>query len=113
MRQHFIHYLTAYRDCPPGLMAVEMEMQLNNMKKRADIVVHNREGSPLLIVECKAPAVGIAQSAFEQALRYYTALRPRYVVVSNGLKHYCLQVKTDGSYKLLEEIPRYGEMGAD
>lgn len=111
VRQHFIHYLTGEKGYPAGLMAVEMAMRYNRMTKRGDIVVHDREGKPVLIVECKAPDVKITQDAFDQVARYHMALRPNYVAVSNGIEHYyCWIDHKLKDYAFIDELPLYSEL---
>ena len=55
VRQNFIRYLMDVGGYPPGLLAVEVMSPFNKLKKRLDILVHNRDGKPVMIVECKAP----------------------------------------------------------
>lgn len=55
VRQHFIGYLVNDRKVPASLISVEGSLKYNRLKKRSDIVVHDRQGKPRLIVECKAP----------------------------------------------------------
>ena len=54
--------------------------------------MHDRRGAPLALVECKAPEVRIDRSTFEQAARYNSVFRVRYLMVTNGLRHYCCTV---------------------
>ena len=108
VRQNFIRYLIDERDCPASLMSVEKGMVLNDLRKRSDIVVHDQNGAPALIVECKAPSVTINQAAFDQIARYNMVLRVRYLVVTNGLRHfYCLIDHKKESYDFLKDIPKY------
>ena len=78
------------------------------MQTRADIVLYNREGKPNMIVECKAPNVKITQEAFNQIAKYNFKLKVRYLVLTNGIQHFCCQMdyETNG-IKFLEEIPSY------
>jgi type I restriction and modification enzyme subunit R-like protein len=61
VRQHLIHYLNKDKGYPLGLMMVEKEFKYNKLSKRADIIVCDRTGAPLLMVECKSPDVEISQ----------------------------------------------------
>jgi hypothetical protein len=78
------------------------------MTRRADIVVHNRQGRPLLMVECKAPEVAIKQTAFDQVTRYNKVVGAAYLVVTNGLVHYCAALDADAhTYRFLDSLPTY------
>jgi len=92
VRQNFIHYLNKEKNYPFGLMGVEKMVKYNSLKTRADIVIYNREGMPSVIVECKAPNVKIIQDAFNQIAKYNYKLRVKYLVVTNGLQHFCCEM---------------------
>src|SRR3989337_293887 len=89
VRQNFIRYLIHEKQFPATLIVIEMAMKYNRMKKRGDVVVYDRAGKPVVIVECKAPDVKITQNAFDQVARYNMALKVKYLVATNGLTHYC------------------------
>ncbi|MDA0890661.1 MAG: type I restriction enzyme HsdR N-terminal domain-containing protein, partial [Bacteroidetes bacterium] len=92
VRQHFIHYLSKQKNYPFGLMGVEQMIKYNNLKTRADIVLYNVEGVPSMIVECKAPNMKITQDTFDQIARYNFKLKVKYLVVTNGLQHFCCEM---------------------
>ena len=108
VRQHFIHYLNQEKNYPLGLMGVEQMVKYNGMQTRADIVLYTTEGKPNMIVECKAPNVKITQDAFNQIAKYNFKLKVKYLVLTNGIQHFCCQMdyETNG-IKFLEEIPSY------
>ena len=108
VRQHFIYYLNQEKNYPLGLMGVEQMVKYNGMQTRADIVLYTTEGKPNMIVECKAPNVKITQDAFNQIAKYNFKLKVRYLVLTNGIQHFCCQMdyETNG-IKFLEEIPSY------
>lgn len=111
VRQHFVHYLMNQLDYPAGLIAIETVVKINTLNQRADVVVYNRKGKPVMIIECKAPKVKIDNSVFEQAARYNLNLGVDYLLVTNGIKHYCAQLdKENRSYKMLKAIPGYEEI---
>ncbi len=111
VRQHSVSYLINEKQCPASLIAVEKELSLNGMKKRTDIVVYYKEGNPLLIVECKAPSIKISPAVFEQAARYNLTLKVNYLMVTNGLQHYCCFIDHHKqSFSYLEEIPMYQQL---
>ena len=105
VRQHFIHYLVNEKKFPKSLLAVEMEIMMNKLRKRCDIVGYNNSGIPILIVECKAPGIKISQRTFDQVATYNIALRVKYLAVSNGLEHYFCEIDFDKkTYRFLKEV---------
>ena len=108
VRQHFIHYLNKDKNYPFGLMGVEQMIKYNNLKTRADIVLYNVEGVPSMIVECKAPNMNITQDTFDQIARYNFKLRVKYLVVTNGLQHFCCEMDYKKNQILfLKGIPNF------
>ena len=111
VRQNFVQYLIHEKQFPKSLIAIEMEIKYNQMKKRGDVVVYDKSGSPIVMIECKAPAVKITQDTFDQIARYNLVLNVKYLIVTNGLDHYCCQMDHQKqSYNFLEEIPKYQQM---
>ena len=92
VRQHCVLYLIEEKGYPKSHINVEKELIVNDLKKRYDIVVFNRNGSIHLIVECKAPTVMINQSTFDQIAQYNLELNANYLMVTNGLNHYYCQM---------------------
>jgi len=109
VRQHVVEFLIREKACPSGLLGVEVSLPYWGMRQRADIVVFNKQAKPLLIVECKAATVKLTNKTFEQIARYTIGQDIDYLIVTNGLKHYCLQ-KQNGKYEFLDEIPNYDSM---
>ncbi len=108
VRQHLVHYLNIYKKYPISLMSIEHALVYNGMKKRADIVCFDTTGKPIVLVECKAPNVKVSQKVFEQIARYNFDLRVPYLMVSNGLEHFCCQMNYEKiSYNFLKDIPEY------
>ena len=112
VRQHFVHFLIEQKGYSKTLMANEVAVTLNGMSRRCDTVVYRQEGmKPLMIVEYKRPDMEITQRVFEQICRYNMVLEVEWLVVSNGLKHYCCQVDIkNGGYAFMKDIPSYGEI---
>ena len=108
VRQHFIHYLNKDKNYPFGLMGVEQMIKYNNLKTRADIVLYNVDGIPNMIVECKAPNMNITQDTFDQIARYNFKLKVKYLVVTNGLQHFCCEMDYKKNQILfLKGIPNF------
>ncbi len=108
VRQNFISYLVENKNYPKGLIAVEKKVDVNRMPQRSDIVLYNNMAIPVMIVECKAPSVKISQETFNQIARYNMKLQVPYLVVTNGLNHYCCQIDYEmNSFKFIPDIPDY------
>ena len=108
VRQHFVHFLLAHKGCPQALMANEVLVQLNGTKKRCDTVLYRRDLTARMIVEYKAPEIEITQKVFDQITRYNMVLKVDYLIVSNGLQHYCCRIDYEhNSYTFLQDIPEY------
>jgi len=111
VRQQFIHYLIYEKHYPKGLLAVERQLKIYDLEKRTDIVLYDTEGKPLVITECKAPSVKITQKAFDQIARYNMNFKAAYLIVTNGMKHYCCEINyKKKSYTFLKEIPEYDKI---
>ena len=108
VRQHFVHYLIRQKGYPQALMANEVQVVLNGMKRRCDTVLYRRDLSARMIIEYKKPEVKITQAVFDQITRYNMVLRVDYLIVSNGMEHYCCRMNYEqSSYDFLPEIPDY------
>lgn len=108
VRQNFIEFLLNDKKFPKGLISVESKITLNGLTKRTDILVHSRDAKPLLIVECKSSDVKITQEVFDQIARYNMVLHVKYLVLTNGLQHYCCQIDhINQKYNFIKDIPEW------
>ena len=108
VRQNFLKYLTEIKNYPASLIAVEKGIRVNNMQKRFDAVVYNRKGKPVMLIEFKSPDISISQKVMDQISRYNLSLNVNYLIVSNGLSHYCCKVNREsGTFNFLVDIPNY------
>jgi len=108
VRQNFIHFLIEEKNYPQSLISIEYALKLLKMHKRSDIVLFDNQGSPRVIVECKAPEIKISQDTFDQAARYNMSLKVDYLIVTNGLDHYCCKINYEKeSYEFLTDVPDY------
>ena len=111
VRQHFVNYLINHKGFPESLIANEIGITLNGTRRRCDTVVFDKHGSPMVIVEYKASSIVISQSTFDQIVRYNMVLHARYLIVSNGMNHYCCRIDYDNmSYDFLKEVPDYADL---
>ena len=108
VRQHFVHFLIEHKGYPKALMASEIQLAIGNKKLRCDSVLYDRTLRPRMIIEYKAPTVNITQKVFDQITIYNMLLHVDYLVVSNGIKHYCCRMDyANQKYLFLEDIPDY------
>jgi hypothetical protein len=111
VRQHFIHYLVSYLQYPKSLLAIERGTSYNHLAKRPDLCVYGPNGRPVMLVECKAAQVPITAATVKQASVYNQNIKARYVVLTNGLEHYCWEVDFGSStYNALQQIPAYPDL---
>lgn len=108
VRQHFTAWMRDVRHYPASLMANEIGIEVNGTRKRCDTVVFGKDGKPMVIIEYKAPDVAVNQAVFDQIVRYNQTLHADYLVVSNGINHYCCVMDYEsGTYHFIPEIPDY------
>lgn len=113
VRQHFVHFLIGQKGYPKGLLANEVELRVGEKRLRCDTLLYNRAMQPQMIVEYKAPDIGITQRVFDQISAYNLLLHVDYLVVSNGCQHYCCRMDYERhGYTFLGEIPDYAEIAS-
>lgn len=111
VRQHLILYLNQDLGCPLPLMAVEKALKYNGMNRRSDLVIYGRTGKALLLAECKAPEITISKDTFDQAARYNMSLQVPYLLVTNGLQHFCCLIDFENeTYTYIKDIPTFIQM---
>lgn len=114
VRQHFINYLVTHLHYPKSLVAVERGTVYNQLAKRTDVCIYSPAGKPVMLVECKSTSVGITAATIKQASVYNQKIRARFIVLTNGLEHYCWQVDFDTQqYLPLTQVPDYTELTAE
>jgi hypothetical protein len=108
VRQNFVKYLNEEKDYPLSLMSLEAEQRAYTARRRTDILIFNAQGNPVMIVECKAPGIKLGDKTFEQAAGYNYNLKVNYLLVTNGLKHYCMRLDIETKrWEFLKDIPDY------
>lgn len=111
VRQNFVEYLIREKNYPDTLMNNEIGINLNGMTKRCDTVVFGKDHTPLAIVEFKAPEITINQVVFDQIVRYNMVLQVPFLIVSNGINHYCCYVDyAKHSCRFIADIPAYTDL---
>lgn len=111
VRQHFIHFLIETKGYPAALLANEVKLRIGTKTLRADSVLYTTTLSPRMIIEYKAPHIKITQHTFDQIRAYNLMLKATYLIVSNGLSHYCCKLNQNTQeYIFLKDIPRYTDL---
>jgi hypothetical protein len=105
VRQNFVHYLISQLNYPSTVIAIEKEISLNDLKKRFDILVYDKEHKPWMLVECKEPKVNLSEEVLQQVLRYNISVPVEYIVITNG--NATVGWKKESELKLLSELPEW------
>ena len=109
VRQKVLYLLVEHLHAPAGLVAVEYSVKVNGMDKRCDAVVFGQDSAPLMIVECKASSVKLTAKTLDQAVRYYAALKPKFLMLYNGTECHCFKVE-NSELQPMDHLPDYKEM---
>ena len=111
VRQHFVHWLVDHKGYPKGLLGNEVALLCGDKTLRCDSILYDKEAKPLMIIEDKAPTVAVTQRVFSQISTYNLLLHVDYLVVSNGLQHYCCKMDYERqTYVFLNDIPSYSAL---
>lgn len=111
VRQNFVSFLVNYKSYNPVLMANEVRISLNGMSRRCDTVLYSHNLIPKMIIEYKRPSVVIGPKVFKQICHYNLVMRVDYLIVSNGLEHYCCKMDYENeTYNFLNNIPDYSDL---
>ncbi|MFY7666854.1 type I restriction enzyme HsdR N-terminal domain-containing protein [Flavobacterium sp.] len=109
VRQHVIALLQTHYQIPTTLISVERQLKINQLIKRFDLVVFNKNGSIFLLVECKAPEISIKQDTFDQIARYNLHVQAQHLFVTNGLEHYFCKLDYERErFELIPDLPAFG-----
>ena len=107
VRQHFVKYLIQEKNYPASLIVLEKGLKLNELTKRADVLIY-KDSFPVALVECKAPNVKISQNTFDQIARYNLVFKVPYLIVTNGMNHYCASIDFQNqTFNFIKEIPTF------
>ena len=108
VRQHFVHYLIEHKGYPMALLANEVELRVGEKKLRCDTLLYSKALQPQMIIEYKAPTIQLQQKTFDQISAYNLLLKVDYLIISNGLQHYCCKMDYEHQkYLFLQDVPDY------
>jgi type I site-specific restriction endonuclease len=106
VRQQLLHRLVEQLDYPKSLIAVEKAITVGEAKKRCDAVVYDAALQPLMIIECKAETVPLAQKTLDQAITYNRKLNVPHLLLYNGIQ----AIYVNGNNTYLTGLPRYTDL---
>tara|TARA_Y100001933_G_C18845473_1_gene499453 strand:- start:249 stop:674 length:426 start_codon:yes stop_codon:yes gene_type:complete len=109
VRQNFILYLYKKKGYPINLMSTEKKTKINGINFRTDIVCYNKIGKPILLIECKSQNIKINIKTFDQLINYQSSLNANYMVITNGNKTICFNIKNN-KINLIKKIPLYSDV---
>lgn len=110
VRQHVLYWLLNQTGYPASLLSVERKVHTSS-GNRADVIGYGKAGTPLLLVECKAPGETISSITSMQAMKYNQHLNAAFIWLTNGKTHAVLQIKEGVEQPLLlSALPFFQEM---
>ena len=111
VRQHFTHWLVEHKGYPKGLLGNEIALKIGEKTLRCDSILYDQRAQPRMIIEYKAPTVPVTQRVFDQISAYNLLLHVDYLMVSNGLQHYCCRMDYQHkSYEFMRDIPDFSAL---
>ncbi len=111
VRQHFTHWLVEHKGYPKGLIGNEIALKCGDKVLRCDSILYNKDAYPLMIIEYKAPSIALTQRVFDQISAYNLLLHVDYLLVSNGLEHFCCRMDYEHlRYDFLRDVPDYSSI---
>lgn len=106
VRQLLILWLSEAGGFSRNSLQVEKLVRINDLSRRFDMVIYDKKTQPFILVECKAHGTPVGQHTFDQIAVYNMALKAPYLIVTNGVNTYCVEVNhITKSYIFLEKIP--------
>lgn len=111
VRQNMVRYLIEEKNFPISRIGNEISIKINNLKKRCDTIVYDKNLVPLVIVEYKAPQIPLSQKTLDQAAVYNLKLNVKYLLLSNGMQHIFCKIDAENRrFELLETILNYEDL---
>ena len=111
VRQHILHYLINYLDYPVHQIVSEFKIEVNNLIRRCDAVIFDKQGLPKMIIECKEPRVTIDDKVLHQVAQYNSQLNVDYILLTNGIVTVAVFIdRIENTIKPLTDIPSYANL---
>jgi len=84
VRQHFANWLELEKKLSRGMIRLEHGLIVNQMAKRADVVVYKPNQDILLLAEIKAPYIELNENTVKQMAMYHQKFQADWLAISNG-----------------------------
>lgn len=108
VRQHCLNYLTQHLNYPSSIIQIERGHEIDQMQRRTDIQVFDKQGNVFMLIECKAPHVALTTQTFQQISQYQKKNEARFLVLTNGLMHQIFEIDIEkATTNQLTEFPNY------
>lgn len=109
VRQLIIQYFIHSDKAKLNRLSVERKIMVHGKMRRYDLLIHNKTGNPIALIECKAPEIRLNKKALLQIGAYNLTLGVSYLIVTNGPETYCM-CRPEGSleFEFQTEIPDFG-----
>jgi hypothetical protein len=112
VRQHLAHYLCEILGYPTIRVLMEHKVQMGRHSRRFDLVVLGRDLTPMMLVECKAPAEKLDDEVWWQALCYNQHIAADFVVITNGLEMQ-IRMRSANGWQVVLGLPARAEWESD
>jgi hypothetical protein len=109
VRQFILHQLIEQFHYLQKYISVEKTLKVNNLSKRYDIVVYNRQLQAKILIECKAEHINLQEKTLQQIATYNLAMQVPFLMVTNGQKSYYFQVREDNAIQI-NQLPNFEEL---
>lgn len=111
VRQRFIHLLNQELQIPFLSMGVETAYIEYQKTHRPDLLIHDKKGRVVMIIEFKSPKIKLGLSSLEQISRYQIHYKVPFLVLTNGISTYCMKLdKSANTYVNLEILPSWEDL---
>lgn len=108
VRQLFIHYLLDEQKTTATRISVERQIMVYGQRRRYDLMIHDRTGAPLVLIEVKAPKINLDQSVLDQIARYNMVMNVAFLIVTNGAQTWCMRIDPDNQkVNYMADIPDF------
>ncbi|MBZ0271936.1 type I restriction enzyme HsdR N-terminal domain-containing protein [bacterium] len=88
VRQCVLRYLTKIRRWSHAWITLEEGVRyIDGTRGRTDILLKDRDGTPALVIECKAGGILLGEDVRRQAIKYAQVQRAKSVWLTNGDDH--------------------------
>jgi len=108
VRMACIYFLIDEKGISPKRIAVEkaISSRIKSRRGRYDLLIYDRSGKPLLLIECKAPKIALSPQSFTQILVYNYEVKAPYLWLTNGISNYFIHVDVEhNTAHFIEQFP--------